>query len=499
MDEERTAVLVGAGQLTQREEDPKRALSPPELMAEAARRAALDSGAGPTLLEKVEYLGVLGPLGWQASNPARLVADAVGARPSQEAVSSIGGDTPQVFVQHVAGEIEAGRLRLALLTGSHAMDAARRASKRGIRLDWPTGGAGKPLPFGDSRPGTNEDEKRHGMTLPSVIYPLFENAFRAHRGWDLETHRRSLGVLFSRFSRVAAGNPHAWFPVARTAAEIYTPSPENRMVAFPYTKYMNAFLNVDQSAALLVASAATARRMGIPEDRWVYLLGAARAREDAWWVSERPRFSRSSSLREAGEQALTRAGVGIDEIDFFDLYSCFPSAVEIACEELGIPSDDSRPLTVTGGLPFFGGPGNNYATHAIAEMMARLRERPGARGLVSATGWYLSKHAAGVYSTEPPDPDRRTKRFQAPADPAPSIALARAAEGPASIETYTVLFGRDGGPSRGIVLGRLADGRRFLANTPESRTVVEALAAGEAIGCEGVVSHLGGVNLFDPS
>jgi acetyl-CoA C-acetyltransferase len=499
VDAERTAVLVGAGQLTQREEDPKRAMSPPELMAEAARRAALDSGAGPALLEKVEYLGLMGPLGWQASNPARLVAEAIGARPAQEAVSSIGGDTPQVFVQHVADEIAAGRLRLALLTGSHAMDAARRASKQGIRLDWPSGGAGKPLPFGDSRPGTNADENRHGMTLPSEIYPLFENAFRADRGWDLETHRRSLGDLFSRFSRVAAANPYAWFPASRSAEEIYTPSPGNRMVAFPYTKYMNAFLNVDQSAALLMASASSARRLGIPEDRWVYLLGAGRAYEDAWWVSERPRFSRCPAAREAGAQALTRAGVGIDEIHFFDLYSCFPSAVEIACEELGIPLNGSRPLTVTGGLPFFGGPGNNYATHAIAEMMARLRERPGAKGLVSATGWYLSKQAAGVYSTEPSDPEPRAERVPGRSDPAVSVTLAREAEGPATIETYTVLFGRDGGPSRGIVVGRLEDGRRFLANTPESRAVAEALATDEAIGRKGSVSHSGGVNLFDPS
>jgi acetyl-CoA C-acetyltransferase len=499
VDAEHTAVLVGAGQLTQREEAPKQAMSPPELMAETARRAARDSGAGPALLEKVDYLGVVGTLGWRASNPARLVAEAVGAKPAEEAVSTIGGDTPQAFVHHIAGEIAAGRVHLAVLAGCNAMDTVLRASKQGVRLDWPSGGEGKPVSFGDSRPGSNDYENRHGLTLPVMIYPLFENAFRAHRGWDLETHRRKLGELFSDFSSVAASNPYSWFPVARTPEEIYTPSPENRMVAFPYTKYMNAVINVDQSAAVLMASVATARRLGIPEDRWVYLVGAGRAYEDPWWLSERPSFSSSPALREAGEQALTRAGVGIDEIDFVDLYSCFPSAVEIACEMLQIPLDGSRPLTVTGGLPFFGGPGNNYSTHAIASMMELLRERPGAKGLVTATGWYLSKHATGVYSTQAPDPDRRAEPVPRSQRPEASVELALEAEGPATIETYTVVFGRDGGPSRGIVVGRLEDGRRFVANTPEDPALAEALAAAEAIGRRGIVSHSGGINLFDPT
>lgn len=495
---EHTAVLVGAGQLTQREDEPEQALCPPQLMAEAARRAARDSGAGPSLLEKIDYLGVVDTLRWQASNPARLVAEAVGAKPAQEAVSTIGGETPQALVNHIAGEIAGGRVHLALLTGCNAMDTALRASKQGIRLDWPSGGEGKPLSFGDGRPGSNDYENRHGLTLPVMIYPLFENAFRVRRGWDLETHRRKLGELFSSFSKVAAGNPYSWFPIARTPEQISTPSPDNRMVAFPYTKYMNAVLNVDQSAAVVMTSVASARHLGIPEDRWVYLVGAGGAYEDPWWISERPSFSDCPALREAEEQALRGAGTCIDEIDFIDLYSCFPSAVEVACEMLEIPADGSRPLTVTGGLPFFGGPGNNYSTHAIASMMEILRERPGARGLVTGTGWYLTKHAIGVYSTQAPDPDRGAEPVHPREHPAPSVAVALEAEGPATIETYTVVFGRDGGPSQGIVVGRLEDGRRFLANTPESPALAEALAAAEAIGRKGVVSHSGGRNLFDP-
>jgi acetyl-CoA C-acetyltransferase len=499
VDAEHTAVLVGAGQLTQRDKKPKQAMSPPELMAEAARQAALDARAGPALLEKVDYLGVVGTLGWRASNPARLVAEAVGATPKQEVVSTVGGDTPQAFVNHVAREIAGGRVRLALLTGCNAMYTAQRASEQGLQLDWPIGGEGMPAFFGDSRPGSNDYENRHGLMLPSTIYPLFENAFRAHRGWDLETHRRKLGELFSDFSSVAARNKYSWFPVVRTPEEISTPSSDNRMVAFPYTKYMNAVMNVDQSAAIVMASVATARRLEIPEDRWVYLLGAGGAYEDPWWMSERPSFTSCPALRDAGEQAFSAAGVRIEEIDFIDLYSCFPSAVQMACDMLEIPSDGSRPLTVTGGLPFFGGPGNNYSTHAIASMLELLRERPGAKGLVTANGWYLSKHATGVYSTQAPDPDRTAEPVRPREHSAGSVALALEAEGPATIETYTVLFERDGGPSRGIVVGRLEDGRRFLANTPEAPAVAEALAATEAIGLEGVVSHSGEINVFDPT
>ena len=287
--------------------------------------------------------------------------------------------------------------------------------------------------------------------------------------------------------------------MARTAEEVCTPSPDNRMVAFPYTKYMNAVINVDQAAAILMTSVATARRLEIPQDRWIYSWGNGRAYEDPWWLSERPSLGSSTALGEAGEQALNRAGVEIGEIDLVDLYSCFPSAVQIACETLNLPADGSRPLTVTGGLPFFGGPGNNYSTHAIASMMELLRERPDAKGLVFSTGWYLSKHAVGVYAAQPPDPRRGREPAARRRDPRPSVELVLEAEGPARIETYTVVFERDGSPSRGIVVGRLADGSRFLANTPEDRTLAEALVTAEAIGHGGVVSCSGGVNLFDPA
>src|SRR5262249_29476284 len=168
---------------------------------------------------------------------------------------------------------------------------------------------------------------------------------------------------------------------------------------------------------------------------------------------------------------------------------------------LGIAAADPRPLTVTGGLPYFGGPGNNYSMHAIAETMDRVRGRPGSIGLVTALGWYLTKHAVGVYCAAPKDGpfvrDDPAPR-QALPDAAPAPALAREPSGPARIETFTVLHDREGVPMRGLVVGRLDDGRRFLAATPDDPDVLAGLEAHEAIDLRGYATTVDGAGRFDP-
>jgi acetyl-CoA C-acetyltransferase len=298
-------------------------------------------------------------------------------------------------------------------------------------------------------------------------------------------------------SAVAAENPYAWFPKARSAAEISTVTPENRMIGFPYPKYMNAIMDVDQAAAVLMTSVAEARALGIDPSRWVYVRGTGDA-HDLWFVSERVNYYSSPAIRLAGEKAMTMAGLRVTDIDYFDLYSCFPCAVQIAADMLGVADDDPRPLTVTGGLPYHGGPGSNYPTHAIATMMAKLREKPGTKGLVSGLGWYATKHSIGIYSTEPsPRPwireDMHTYQEKLDAMPHPEIVTQPSGRG--TIETYTVLHDRDGVPTTGIIIGRLDDGRRFLAKTPEDRTLLEGLMREEGVGRRGTVSH-NGTNVF---
>jgi acetyl-CoA C-acetyltransferase len=298
---------------------------------------------------------------------------------------------------------------------------------------------------------------------------------------------------------VAAKNPYAWYPVARSPDEITRPSPRNRMIAFPYTKYMNAVIETDQAAAVLAMSEDAARALGVPEDRWVYWWGGARAEEQAWFASERPDMAACPALRDAASGALAQAGVGLDEIDHIDFYSCFPVAVEMACEMLGLEESDPRGFTVTGGLPYAGGPGNNYTLHSLAAMMQRLRAEPGRKGLVTGNGWYLTKHSACVLATAPREPGRAAPAPAAPALERAPHPLAEDVSGPGTIEAWTVTFDRDGAPARGIVIGSAADGRRFLANTPDDRALLEDFVARGDVGRAGTLETRDGRTLFDPA
>ena len=499
---DRTPVIVGVSQLVQRDASFDEALEPVAMLERVAKDAAGDSGAGERVLHELDTVAIVSVLGWRATNGPRLLAERIGARPTREVLTGTGGETPLVLLGHAAGEIAAGRSRAALLTGCNNLRTLQRARREGRRLGWAAGGEGTPTALGEHKPGSSDQENFYGLALPPIVYPLFENALRAKRRQSLEVHRASMGRLMSALSDVAAKNPYAWFPTSRTAEELVTPSPRNRMIAFPYTKYLNAVLETDQACGLLVLSAAHARTLGIPEDRWVHVWSAAGAVEDVWYPTERARFDETDALRRASTAALTRAGVGLEQIDHFDFYSCFSVAVEMACEMLGLREDDPRGLTVTGGLPYAGGPANNFTLHAVAAMAERLRDVPGRRGLVTGNGWYLTKHSACVlasapceaaseaaFATDPPEPDRRR---------ATPVETAREASGPGRLETYTVTYDRDGAPERGIVVGRLDDGRRFLANTPADRAVLGDLVAREGVGRTGRVSHRDGRNEFVP-
>jgi acetyl-CoA C-acetyltransferase len=497
--DDRTPILIGAGQYTQKDVDPAHAKEPLLTMAECARRAAADAGTDERLLATLDNVSVVNIFGWHYGNPPRALAEQLGAHPSSEIYTTLGGNTPQWLVNETAAQIAAGKIRLALLAGAEAVYTVARARRSGITLPWSSGTEGTPTTIGDARQGTNDYENTHGLMLPTTIYPAFENALRAHHGLSLAQHRTRLGELCSRFTEVAAANPYAWFPQRRSAEEITTITPQNRMIGFPYPKYMNAILDVDQSAAVLMTSVGHARALGIDPSRWVYLWGCGDA-HDHWFVSERANYFTSPAIRMAGQKALAMAGVGIDEIDYFDLYSCFPSAVQLGRDMLGIAADDPRPLTVTGGLPYHGGPGNNYVMHSIATMMAKLRSKPTTKGLVTGLGWYVTKHSVGIYSATPPA--RRFERddpheYQAQIDAEPHPALVTEPSGSGTIETYTVAHDRDGNPIRGIIIGRLGDGRRFLANTPADRVTLDSLMASEGVGRRGTVSSANGSNRFE--
>jgi acetyl-CoA C-acetyltransferase len=490
MTNENYPVIVGVGQWTNRSERIEDAAEPLEMMARVARTAEEDCGA-KGLLAKVDSVQVVNIMSWPYADAPGALAEQVGATPTHKLYSSVGGETPQRLVNETAEAIVEGRIKVALIAGAESLNSRRVARKTGQRLDWSLRGNPEHV-VGDTRPGFTETEARHGATMPIRMYPLFENAVRASLGLSVEEHQRRLGELCARMTRVAAANPHAWFPEARTPEEITSVGPDNRMVCFPYPKLMNAIIETDQATALIVTGSETARELGVPEERWVYLWGCGEAK-DKWFVSERVNYHTSPAIKAVTQRALGMAGITVNDIGAFDLYSCFPSAVQMGLEALGLKPDDPRPITVTGGLPYAGGPGNNYVGHSIAAMVERLRGRREEFGMVTGNGWFVTKHSAGVYSARrPARPWRRTDPGidQAHVDAQESPEFVEQAEGDAVVETYTVAFDREGEPEQGIVIGRLGasgDRARFFANTPPERELLWSMTREEFVGRRGTV------------
>jgi acetyl-CoA C-acetyltransferase len=476
----RTPVVVGVGQTLRRLESPAGATEPMAMMVDALRLAADDSGAGGTLLSRADSIRVIEVLSWRYVDPAALIAERVGASPRQRVKSTTGGNSPQQVLNDAAGAIQRGELDVVLLAGAEAMYTRVLARKTGYHLDWVKQGPETPAPvsIGDATAGTNDVEMARAMALPTQVYPIFENAVRAAAGEGVDEHQGKIAHLWARFSEVGATNPHAWTPTARSAEEIRTVTAENRMIGFPYPKYMNSNLQTDQAAAVVLCSVEAARSLGIAEDRWVFPWAGADA-HDHWWVSERDDLHSSPAIRACGRAVFALTGRGADDLAHVDLYSCFPSAVQIGAAELGLSLD--RQLTVTGGLCFAGGPGNNYVTHSIASMVDVLRADPGSLGLVTALGWYTTKHSVALYSTEPASKPFQHASPQAEVDALPRRDYVGEHEGPVNVESFTVMHERDGEPALGIVACLLPDGRRAWGNVREPG-VLKSLMTDDPIG-----------------
>ena len=484
-----TPVIVGVGQYTNRSDDLADAREPVEMMAMVARRAEEDAEV-KGLLGRLDSVRVVNVLSWRYTDAPGLLAERLGIHPAEKLYTTMGGNTSQRLATDTAQQIAEGQVRAALLVGAEAVRSARRARRQGVSLPW-TPRADIPSVADESSGAVRDLEIRHRAFLPVQVYPLFENALRAHRGRSVAVHRERLGELCARMARVARDNPYAWFRDGKAKDEIIGEAPSNRMVGFPYTKYMNAIMDVDQAAAVVMTSLGRAREMGIPRHRWVYPWAGADA-TDLWYYTDRVNYWSSPAIERAGRRVLSAAGLSISDIDYFDLYSCFPSAVQIARDMLGVAEDDPRPLTVTGGLPYAGGPGNNYSMHAIATMVEILRREPEKRGLVGALGFYFTKHSLGIYSGVPREggwqrPDMSQDQEEIDAMPHPE--LAEAPEGAATIETYTVMHDRGGQPEYGIVIGRLEDGRRFIASPEPDPSLLRRMTEEEAIGARGRVHH----------
>ena len=486
-----TPVIIGVGQSLERLSglEITDASSPQQMASEAGRLALADSGKAQQLGAAIDAIAVvrlfadslppaLGPLFapfGASDNMPRSIAQRLNLSPGLAIYSPACGDEPQHLLAEMCERIARGEIRAAMVCGAETIATQRQAQKTGLVLDWREAVDGNMEDRGLGIEGLVSPEMvRHQLQMPASVYPLFDHARRARLGLSKAQYNADIGHLFSRFSAIAAGNPYSMFDEAISASEISETTNRNRMIADPYTRAMVAKDGVNQGAAVIVCNAGTAREMGIPDARWVFMHGYSRVEEQA--VLAREDLGASPAMTLAYQAALAAAEKTAADIAAFDLYSCFPIAVFTAMDALDLQLGDERPLTMTGGLPFFGGPGNNYSLHGLASMVDYLRLHPASFGVVGANGGNLSKHAVGVYSTTPKAFTKTSsKAVQSKLDGLTEVPLTLTPEGLGHIETYTVLWDKNG-PSTGIIVGRLAvDNRRFVANTSPGDT--ETLAA----------------------
>lgn len=474
--------IVGAAQHSDREGDPRQ--HPAEAMAAAARAALEDAGIGE--LARVDLLACVEPFAWTYADLGASVAAGIGLPERVEHLWTLaGGTSPQDLLHKIGARVAAGEIDCAVICGAESMRTRRKAAKEGRDLDWPPRPEGVHPMRGQPR-FVSDLEYAHGVTLATHFFPLLENAIRTARGRSAAEQRRHAAELLAANARVAADNPHAWFRDAPTADEIETVTRSNRLISYPYTKRMNAIMEVDQSAALVVASESFARAQGL-ESRSAIVLGGAGA-EEIWNPIERHTFAECPAMALAIGTALERAGLAAGDLDAMDLYSCFPSAIQLGLRALGLEAD--RPLSLTGGLAFAGGPGNAYVLHALAAAVERIRKEPGARLLVTGIGMANTKHAATVLSGAAHVPEAATGEttYREARDETPREVDPRPT-GAATVVTWTLEYDRAGAPSNAILYLDLDSGARTIANMRDVAAAAQALLAADPIGRRGRVEH----------
>ncbi len=473
-------VVTGWGHATQRKDAQPPYRDPVDLMEAAAREAGAIAGVG--VLESIDTLLLVRTQSRNLADVGRELSARLGATPKRVRVSGIGGQVPQQFVNEAAGLLARGEAETVLICGAEtyyprSADAVRgeQALIQGVPSDYDE----------EDAVGSSELEARHGLTLPIHGFPLFENALWAQSGLDRDAWLARVGTTWAGFSEVAARHPNAWTRHPATAEEIVTPGPDNRPIAFPYTKRMVSLVMADLGAAIILTTEKRARATRGGGGRPVYFLGGGYAKDRQRFMVEKSDFTRSPAMARAARLAEERAGVRVEDVDCFDLYSCFPCAVSVARRELGIDDGDPRPLTLTGGLGFFGGPGSNYALHGIATTAEAIADGRYRLGMTTALGWFMHKYAVGIYGATPRGDGPLGGDLEDAARPEagdPPVAIDDAPEGLGTIETYTVIFARDRTPVRAIVYGRTAEGERFVANAPDDADTYAELMTRNQIG-----------------
>ena len=473
---ENTPVLVGIGQVLNRISDLAEAIEPIELMLEACRRAEADAECQP-FLQDVQSVRVVRGM-WPYKNPANFIGKQLGASAFETVGTLIGGNQNQAVINDTALEIQSGKLDIALITGAENGNSSTKARKSGVKLSYQEAPGSYDRVIGASQqPEHHPYEVAKGIQRAIQVYPMYDNAIRYANGESLKQHIERVSTLWSRFNDVGLRNPNAWVQSKMSAEEIRTPSAINRPISFPYTKFMNANMSVNMGAALIMVSTRKAKQLGVPESKWVFPVAGVKG-YDHFSASVREEFHTSPGIRKVGQRLLELSDTAADELDFVDLYSCFPSAVQVAAKEYGL--SEERDLTVTGGLTFGGGPLNNYVMHSIARTVELLRETSNGVGLVTANGGNIYKHVHGTYSKNPPSGPFTVDDVQEEIDALPSRQCLKDFTGDASVESYTVMY--DGfDPAIGHVALRTTQDHRAWVNIQDPE-VLKAMTREEFCG-----------------
>ncbi len=470
-------ILVGAAAIQQKTTDLGESREALALMIDAAQQALADSGSSE-LGKHVQLVSI--PKGmWDYSNPSALVAKAIGAEHCTSELANF-GILQQTNIGKACLQIEAGEIQAAIVAGGEAKFRALQAQIQGIEVT--------STPQTDSEPDRflqpqaelwSEIEANAGLGMPVGYYALLESAICAERGNDMDSHRDAIADMYARFSEIAAENPDGWLDSPIDAKTIRDAGPKNKMLAHPYAKYHNSQWNVDQACALVLCSAGLARKLGIPEENWVLPLASVESNQMVN-VSQRPNLAQSAAASIGGAKALELGSTSIDALDFIELYSCFPAAVNLYINALDLTPN--RDLTVTGAMPFAGGPLNNYFLQSTVKLVQLVRSKPGSKGLATCVSGMFTKQGYGVWQSASDDALANDPGFGF-ADVTEEVAAAevplplKAPEaGDVDIVAATVLYeGTE--PGRAIIVGEYADGTRTVAASTDAKTIDSILAS----------------------
>lgn len=482
--------IIGVAQKTWRPVEGD-APEPMEQWVQMAHAAAKDAGK-EDLVGAIDELDIIFSLSWNYDDAPAQLAEKLGIKSCNKKLSGLSGTSPQKFINEAAEQIITGKTQLALVVGGEALATKKKAKKEDRKLPWAKPLNKPQMPFDDP---FHASEISHQIFQAYLTFAMLDSARRKQRGLSLEQNREQQAAMMARLSAIAAYNHDAWFPKSYTANELLDTSSSNRFVAYPYSKLQMAFMDVDMAAAVIIASDAKADELGVPKHKRIYLHGWSYAREPIY-IAERPELWHSPAMEIAGEQALGMAGINSQSLGHFDLYSCFPASLNFTRDALGIHDDDKRPLSVTGGLPYFGGPGNNYTTHSIASMVNTLRRHAGDFGLVTGVGMHMTNHVFAVYSSTPPAKlpvpadGEKAKQFVASVG---KKSITHEANGEATIAAYSILYAPNKNTAYAIC--DLPDGSRCYAIS-EDQAMVSRMDKEEWVGKTITLRHDNKVNRF---